>query len=307
MRAIHIGVLGIAGLVTAVVWPSPGARFAEAQAACVAGASERCEQVARWLDDGEVARQFPEEPGLYFAMACEAGRACARAASWAKIYGDYEVFELDVGCMIKHSGFACEEVATALRDEGNEGNEGNEGSAGNDGSARNAATVTLPIARSRMAHALARYVVACRAGQAEACMGASRVLAAAFGVAWDLREAHAYEAQACALGWSAACEQVAERSAGAEAIAGYRQACEMRSPHACLKLARAEQAARLPATIVAASYRRACTLLAFDACDVLTASIERLDSEPPGVVNGFARWCATGEARACALVNGRAR
>ncbi|MEO7733855.1 MAG: hypothetical protein ABIY55_23020, partial [Kofleriaceae bacterium] len=136
---------------------------------------------------------------------------------------------------------------------------------------------------------------------------ASRVYGAAFGVAWNLREAHAYEAQACTLGWSSACEQVAERSAGADAIAGYRQACEARSPHACLKLARAEQAARLPAPLVAASYRRACSLLAFDACDALLASIARLDDEPPGVVNGFARWCAAGEARACTLVNGHPR
>jgi TPR repeat protein len=240
-RVNQLGALLIAGFAAALRWPSLDARFAEAEAACVAGASAaRCEQVARWLEDGDVATRYPEEPGLYFAMACEAGRACASAASWARIYGDYEVFELDVGCMVKHSGFACEEVATALRDEDSEASPARVARPGSPADAR----ATLRIARSRMAHALDRYVVACRAGQAEACMGASRVHAAAFGVEWNLREANAYEAKACALGWPAACEQIADRSTGAEAIAGYRRACAARSPHACLKLVRAEQAAR---------------------------------------------------------------
>jgi TPR repeat protein len=293
MRALPLGLLMVAGFAAAVLRPTPADRFAEMQAACAADPTgEACEQVARWLADGDVARLDPEEPGLYFAMACEAGRAgaCARAAPWAQPYGDYEVFELDVGCMIKRSAFACEEVATALHDEHDEVTEGG--------------PRTRAIARSRMKRALDLYLVACTAGRADACMGASRGYASAFGVEWDLRQAAAYEAKACELGLPAACEQAADRSAGAAAIALYRRACDgpASRPHACLKLARAEQAARLPGSVVAASYRRACGMLAFDACAVVSRDLDQLDRESPAIATAFARWCEAGEPRACELV-----
>ncbi|HEX4423118.1 MAG TPA: hypothetical protein VH165_34610 [Kofleriaceae bacterium] len=281
----------------AAAWLRPTRGLAELRDACVrATDAAACEAAADRLERDAGDRAYREEPGLYLAIACEAGRAtaCDRAQAWARRYADYEVFELDVGCMVRHRGFACEEVANALRDE-----QGEDAAGGDPGPA-------LALARSRMTQALDRYLEGCARGQAESCLGASRVFSAAFGVAWDLRAAHAYAARACELGLADACEQEADAAPGPAAIALYRKVIALRpaAPHAWLKLARAEQAAGAPGDEVAASYRRACAALAFDACSYVARAGD-LRGEPAAVVEAFARWCEAGDARACALVQAR--
>jgi len=291
------GVLGAAGLAVGFVVTTATDRFAELKAACVAGDNANdCERLATLLEDGTIAPLYPEEPGLYFELACEGGRAgsCTRAQSWAKTYGDYQVLELDVGCMVHANPSACEEVAGSLRDDGDEAGETDP-------------KLVLPIARSRMKRALNLYLEGCRANQAEACLGASRVYASAFGVEWNLRNAYTYEARACQLGLVDACEHQADDTQGEGSIALYQQACEAapHSPHACLKLAQVEEASGRPQPTVEASYRRACELLAFDACLHVSRTIARLDQESPGLVKAFSRWCDSGESQACALVKAR--
>ncbi|HEV7558970.1 MAG TPA: hypothetical protein VGO00_26035 [Kofleriaceae bacterium] len=289
-----LGVLGAAGLVVGFAVTTAPDRFAELKASCVAGDTPSdCERLANLLDDRTIAPLYPEEPGLYFELACEGGRdgACTRATAAAKTYGDYQVFQLDVGCMVHANASACEELAGSLRDDGDEASETDP-------------NIVLPIARSRMKRALSLYLEGCRANRAEACLGASRVYASAFGVEWNLRNAYTYEARACQLGLVEACEHQADDTPGESSIALYQKACDAtpHSPHACLKLAQLEEVSGRPQPSVEASYRRACELLAFDACLHVSRTIARLDQESPGLVKAFSRWCDSGEPHACELV-----
>jgi TPR repeat protein len=266
-----------------------------ARAACQASSPtnpERCDKVGDLLERGDLPRRYPEEPGLYFALACEEGlaRSCPRAQAWAARYPDYEALEIDVGCMIRGSGFACEEVANALREARGSGA---------------AVADALARARSRMQRALDLHLAGCDRSDAESCLGASRVYAGGFGVAWNPREARAMEAKGCALGLGAACEAQGDHLALADAIEPYRKACEPApgSPHACLKLARAYESAGAPASLVESSYRNACARLSFDACLWVSRSGEGLAAEARPVVDAFRRWCDSGSPRACELVN----
>jgi TPR repeat protein len=242
-----------------LVLPGPGRSREALASACVRDKNAAsCEELASALERGALPSRFPEEPGLYWSLACEAARthACARAADWAKRYSDYETMEVDAGCMLQSSGFACEEVASALRDESEE---------------RARSTGLKDLARRRMKRALELYSQRCAADDAPACLGASRVYDGGFGVPWTPSLARETEAKACALGLTQACLLEGERSSDADAIPLYQKACELSpsSPHACLKLARAYEKTGAPASVVERSYRHACDLLAEDACDWL--------------------------------------
>jgi TPR repeat protein len=265
---------------------------ASARAACQASNPDGCDEVGDLLERGGIPRRFQEEPGLYFALACEEGlaRSCRRAQAWAARYPGYEALEIDVGCMIRGSGFACEEVANALRE------------------ARGSGAVVadaLSRARSRMQRALDLHLAGCDRSDAESCLGASRVYAGGFGVAWNPRGARALEARGCALGLGAACEAQGDHLALVDAIEPYRKACDFApgSPHACLKLARAYEGTGGPARLVESSYRHACARLSFDACLWVSRSGEGLAVEAAPVVDAFRRWCDSGSKRACELVN----
>jgi TPR repeat protein len=260
--AAGLTLVGVAAFAAAFLAPASGKTQDRLGDACVLRShAESCEELGRRLERGELASHFPEEAGLYFAIGCEEGssRSCGRAQVWAKRYSDYETFEIDVGCMLRGNAFACEEVASTLRDETEE-------SGGLLSEAR-----ALPLARLRMRRALGLYLDGCSRDDAECCRGAGRVYAGGFGVAWNPREARAMDTKACALGLSEACEAQGDDLIAADpasALALYRKACEHTpaSPHACLKLARASEAAGEPATAVANAYRLACERLSLDAC-----------------------------------------
>lgn len=293
MRPTHLVAVALAAFVLALLAPAAAEPRAALEDECMrASKGESCDRLGNLLERQKVPRRYPEEPGLYFALACEEGvaRSCGRAQPWAKRYSDYEALETDVGCMLKDNAFACEEVSNALRKETDDAGD---------------AADKLGLARSRMRRALVLYLAACARGEAESCLGASRVYWTGFGVAWNPREARAKEEQACALGLRAACEQEGDHRTGADAIPLYQKACELGppSPHACLKLARAYEAAGRNPTIVDASYRRACELLSFVACLRVSQRIDHLDAESPAMVQALRRWCDSGSARGCELVN----
>ncbi len=297
MRAAHLAGIAVAAFLLALLVPSAAEERSALREACVSASNaQSCDEAGDLIERGELRAGYPEEAGLYFALACERGlaRSCRRAQPWARRYSDYESFEIDVGCMLRRNGFACEEVANALRGERDD-----------DG----AAVERLALARSRMRRALRLYLDGRARHDAESCLGASRVHSAGFGVPWSPRDALARESDACELGLPAACERAGDRQAAAEAVPLYRRACELSpsSPHACLKLARAYESAGTQAETIATSYRRACELLAFDACAWVAGRVESLDGESPGVVEAFRRWCSSGSPRACDLANRPAR
>ena len=156
-----------------------------------------------------------------------------------------------------------------------------------------------------MRRALDLYLAGCDGSDAESCLGASRVYAGGFGVAWNPREARAKEARGCALGLGKACEEQGDHLALGDAIDPYRRACELPpgSPHACLKLARAYEGTGAQSAVVQSSYRHACERLSFDACLWISRSGDGLAAEPPAVVEAFRRWCDSGSRRACELLN----
>ncbi|MGH7438433.1 MAG: hypothetical protein ACRENE_22335 [Polyangiaceae bacterium] len=124
---------------------------------------------------------------------------------------------------------------------------------------------------------------------------------------WNPRDARAFEAKACALGLADACESEGDDRVDADAAGAavvYRRACEVArgSPHACLKMARAYEAAGAPAATLAAAYRKACEKLSFDACSWVSRNVDGLDAESPGVIAAFRRWCDAGSSRACERV-----
>jgi TPR repeat protein len=283
--------LGSVGFVFGLLVPGGAETRGMLTDACVRSSnSESCDRLGEMVERGRVVARYPEEAGLYFALACEGGlvRSCRRAQAWATHYSDYETLEIDVGCMLRRNGFACEEVASALRSEREEG----------------VGASTLPLARSRMRRALEAYLDGCAKNEALSCLGASRVYVAGFGVPWNPREARAKEEKACALGLGAACEQEGDHRSGGDAIPAYRRACELpSSPHACLKLARAYESEGSQPALIESSYRQACELLSFDACAWVSQNVERLDAESPAVVEAFRRWCASGSQRACDRVS----
>jgi TPR repeat protein len=289
--------IAVAAFVLELLVPSAAEERSVLRDACVRTSNaETCDKAGDLIERGDLRSRYPEEAGLYFALACERGvaRSCRRAQPWAKRYSDYESFETDVGCMLRRNGFACEEVANALRDERDDDR---------------AMAEKLALARSRMQRALRLYLDGCARHDAESCLGASRVHSAGFGVPWSPRDALARESDACELGLPAACERAGDRRTAADALPLYRRACELSpcSPHACLKLARAYESTGTQEATIAASYRRACEVLAFDACAWVAGHVESLDGESPGVVEAFRRWCSSGSPRACALANRPAR
>ena len=219
-----------------------------------------CEQLGRAIAKGELRERFPDEAGFYFALACQDGAAtaCPDAQPLAKRYPDYEDLDVDVGCMLRDNGLACEEVANAIHEEG--------------------PPTDAAWATARTQRALELDKVACERKQAESCLGASRILVAGLGVKRDARAAHVFEARACDLNLALACQKQAERSHGAEAVRLYEKACVLAppSPHACLGLARSLESAKRPRTDVVAAYQHACSLLSFDACQWLAT-----DSQDP--------------------------
>src|SRR5262245_45548186 len=103
--------LFVAVLMSAVDSASGGGGL---RAGCVeGGGASVCEALGARTESGFGTTRFAEEPGLYFALACERGGrgACERAGAWAKkSYPEYESIETDVGCMLRDNGFACEEL-----------------------------------------------------------------------------------------------------------------------------------------------------------------------------------------------------
>jgi TPR repeat protein len=293
VRATHLVAVALAAFVLALLVPARAEPRKRLSDECTQASNpESCRAVGDLLERDAAARRYPEEPGLYYALGCEEGdvRSCRSAQPWARRYSDYEALETDVGCMLKDNGFACEEVSNTLRRETDDEGQG----AG-----------VLVLARSRMRRALTLYLQACARGEAEGCLGASRVYWAGFGVPWSPREGRAKEEEACALGLRAACEQEGDHRTGAAAVPLYRKACDLAppSPHACLKLARAYEAAGGDRAAVDASYRRACELLSFDACLWVSQRVDDLRGESPAVVAAFRRWCEAGSPRGCALSN----
>jgi TPR repeat protein len=235
------------------LWGCKGDPRAALSAACV-DASDRdaCVRFGAMLEQGAAPTLFAEEPGVYFALGCEAGslEACARAQVWAKRYSDYEALESDVGCMLKNNAFACEELARNLRDD-----------------APNRAEAVV-LASSRLSRALHLYLAACAKGEAASCLGAARVHRSGLGDPPDPRAAEAEELKACALGLGLACEVAGDRHAPNEAIALYRKACDLPPslPRACLKLARTSEVVSAPGAVIATAYEHACERLSVDAC-----------------------------------------
>jgi hypothetical protein len=268
MRVAYLGGIASASFLFALLGPSVAHSREKLVDACLAkGEPASCDRLAERLERGDEALRFPEEPGLYFALACQGGvaRACARAQTWAEPYADYEAFETDAGCMLEGNGFACEEVANALREESEE----------------RGTSAALPVARARARQALARYREGCDREDAASCLGASRIYASGFGVPYSPRAMRAGEAKACTLGLEAGCEAQGDHATGDGAIAAYERACHLApaSPHACLKLARALEASDAsraragapdatspPSPSTVEAYRHACDLLAVDAC-----------------------------------------
>jgi TPR repeat protein len=259
LRLSHfLGLSCLLGL-RAAPTPTPSAL----ESACLkANDAEACESIAEAFEQGARAPRFAEEAGLWFALGCEAGlpTACTRAAPWSKRYPDYEVLEIDAGCMLRDNAFACEEVARELQED-------------DEGDARKGDAVT--VGQARLARAVARYRADCDRDDAAACLGVSRATRAmaSFGIAADVSVAERAEEKSCALGLGAGCELAGDARAPREAIPFYRRACELppSAPHACLKLARGEEALGAPAARVIADYESACRLLAKDACDWLAA------------------------------------
>jgi TPR repeat protein len=229
--------------------------------ACVEGSDgPSCARLGDLVERGRLRARYPEEAGIYLALACEQGAAgaCPRAERWAGLYSDYEALETDVGCMLRGSAFACEEVADALRRDWRDAPPG---------------TDLRPLARARMRRAMDLYLQGCAKDDAPSCLGASRVYDAAFGVPASPRDARATEAKACALGLAGACEMQGDHLQPRRAVSAYRRACDDLggSPHACLKLARAYEASGAEPRTIEAAYRRACDDRALDACAWLSA------------------------------------
>jgi TPR repeat protein len=246
---------------------------------------EACARFAALLERGKVRTLFPEEPGVYFALACQEGslESCARAEPWVKVYSDYETLERDVGCMLKNDAFACEELARTLRDD----------------SPSNAEAVVL--ATSRLARALSLYLEACASGEAASCLGAARVHRSGLGAAADLLAAEAEELKACALGLGLACEIAGDHAAAKDASALYQRACDLPPslPRACLKLARTSEMAAAPPATISTDYRQACERLSVDACRWMAQHAASPNRESPATHAAFQRFCASGEAWAC--------
>jgi TPR repeat protein len=283
----------------AISRPSAAVRRAGLVQACLGESDpESCERLGDLLERGDLSARYAEEPGHFLALACQGGiaRACTRAESWAKKYADYEVFELDVGCMVKGSAFACEETAKAIR--GDEAEESGD------------EATLLALARSRMRRAHRLYLERCAKSDAESCLGASRVYDAGFGVEWNPREASAMARKACDLGSSSACERAAESSrAPGDVLALYGRACEQGggSPHGCLELARAHEAYGSPRANVEASYRRACELASLDACGWIARRAGGVDAASPAVRRGLSLLCEADHPdarRACGMLEG---
>jgi hypothetical protein len=252
MLPVHKAAIAVAALAATLLGrPTPDGRDSLGPA-CLGGARPAsCVALADGIERGAVAARFDEEAGLYLALACEQGAvdACRRAEPWAKRYPDYEALETDVGCMLEGNAFACEEVANDLR-----------GGDGGDAARPDAAALALASARTRRAFEL--HTAGCAKGDARSCLGKSRTLGK------GTVEALAAEGKACALGLGTACEQEADPLPADQAVPLLERACDLPpgSPHACLKLARAQEATGAPAPTIAASYRRACERLAVDAC-----------------------------------------
>jgi hypothetical protein len=124
LRPTHLVAVALAAFVLALLAPAAAEPRVALTDACVRSLnSESCDRLGDMVERGHLAARYPEEAGLYFALACEGGlaRSCRRAQAWATHYSDYETLEIDVGCMLRRNGFACEEVANALRDEREEG------------------------------------------------------------------------------------------------------------------------------------------------------------------------------------------
>lgn len=195
MRYLSIFVSLTGGVVAALRGSSVPAAGLLREACLERSHAEACERLGDELERGEVAARFPEEPGLFLALACEKGRAdaCDRAQPWARRYADYELLDLDVGCSLRANGFACEELAEELRDEQEVG-------------LFQVDPQLLRLGRARMRRALELDRDGCQRGDAAACLGASRVYRAGFGVPYDLRAARASAARACELGLGDGCE-----------------------------------------------------------------------------------------------------
>ena len=271
MRVLVLGLVGgaLTALAAGLSGPVAAWRRATLSDDCIRTSDSRsCDTLGDRLERETMPRRYPEEPGLYFALACELGlaRSCVRAQPWARRYSDYEALETDVGCMLRGNAFACEEVSNALRTEHEEG----KGDAD-----------MLDLARARARRALDLYLQDCAQDRPESCLGASRVYWRGLGVASNPPEARAKEARACALGLGEACELEADDRGGPDAIPLYRKACELTppSPHACLKLARAYEAAAADPSVVGASYERACDLLSVDACLWVSRRVEHSSRE----------------------------
>lgn len=287
--ALLLVALGASGLCSAAPAAKPD-RGALSAACLSQRAAKDCLALGDLLETGKVRSHFPEEPGLYFALGCERGEAaaCERAQPWGKRYPDYEELEGDAGCMLRDNGFACEEVAIALRDEG-----GPKGQA---------------LAKVRFRRALTLYRRGCAKKDAQSCEGMSRVLLGGFGVGKDVAGAGRALSRACALGLAGACDEAAGRARGAKALGLSARACALppRSPHACFHFARQSERAGLTSKTVDARYQDACALLSFEACDALLRRDPTLHPQEPALAQAFRRWCEAGTPRACAALKGTA-
>lgn len=273
---------GAAGpLLIAVLAVAASPRDAALRRACIeAGRVDACRALAHR------APAFPEAPGLYLSLACDHGdaRACEEARPWGERYPDYEALELDAACMFHDSGAACEELATELRQEG-----GPRGQA---------------LGRRRMRHALALDRAACARGEGKACGAAARVLESGFGVRPLPGEALTFRLRGCSLGHGGTCEEAAAESHGAQALRLFERACSLPpgSPHACLRFARASEAAKLNAAVVDARYRDACERLSLDACEDWWRRQPGRKDVTPRVLQAFSRGCEAGREGACAAL-----
>jgi hypothetical protein len=289
MRPRYFIGLALFGFFLGVLRPSAEERAAKLRAACARSDGSSCERLGDEIERGKFAPRFAEEAGLAFAAACQAGRggACERAQRWSKRYGDSELMEVDVGCMLEENAFACQEVAESLADDDDE---------------RAGGADALRRAADRSKRALDMHLAACAKGHSESCLGASRVYAAGIGVDWSPNDARTFAARACELGLARGCEELGDLSSGADAISAYRRACDTASVHGCAKVAKAATGAE-----ASEFRRRACGLSDRDACAWIAARASDLDDEPLDVVRAFERFCDDGDARACALTSTRRR